>query len=42
MLYLVNVITEMKPRVSGQAALSGELRNAQNILVVNMQESEKF
>jgi hypothetical protein len=41
MLYLVNFLREMKPRESGQAALSDEMRNAQNISVVNLQESEK-
>jgi hypothetical protein len=42
MLFLVNVLRELKPRESGEAALSDEMRNAQNISVVNLQESEEF
>jgi hypothetical protein len=42
MLYLVNAIRKMKPRETGLVALTGEMRNASNISVVILKESEKF
>jgi hypothetical protein len=42
MLYLVNVIREMKARETGLVALSGEMRNASNISVVILNKSKKF